>query len=439
VKAPRVLFLVLLVGCASSNESRPAPAPTVQAMPMPPQPAPNAYAAQGNAYEEQMDKLQDDQFDRREQALSRALRVTLGLEAIGPSAPQPASAHVKALRAAGLVVRIEPATDAQGNAFGENMVRLNNVLADHAAHGGLTDADKRAIQKNPQAMLRVSGLADQVALASSVTFDTNSSVQFLSLATMGRVSRILSGRPPSALSEAETTTLKGRVARVRRAEAAAATSLGLLATYEAVVNDGRDPKALDAFAEQTSKSFPMTPDVTDDDVKAYVAALPANPSEMMARYDAVMRNAMGPGGRQIVDGMKAQLDAAYAQARTAPPQAYAPPPAYAAPSAYPPPAPAPGPPVAGRAPPGMVGQVGQGYAAATAAANGNLPQALDSAANMFPPDGTVASSLRGVAAISRGDAKGAIDSALKLVPGGGLVKDALSFASGLLFGGKKGR
>jgi hypothetical protein len=29
--------------------------------------------------------------------------------------------------------------------------------------------------------------------------------------------------------------------------------------------------------------------------------------------------------------------------------------------------------------------------------------------------------------------------ALKLVPGGGLVKDALSFASGLLFGGKKGR
>ena len=422
-------------------------------MPPPPSPPPAYLAQMAMQQQEQMDKIEDGLLDQREKNTTRALKVTLGKEGavVGEAATESASAAARALRAANVKVRVEPVTDMSGAAMGQNLVILKDDFTDHLQHGGLTDADKRAIQKSMGRLpMRLQGLRNQIGLASAVTFETNTSVQSLVLSSQGRVAAVTGGRAGPALSDSERAWIKRVIARVRRAEAAAATSLGLLATYEAVLNDGGDPKALDGFAEKTLASFPLAPAITDDDVNAYVAALPQNPAEMRARYDAAMRSLAGPQGNQLQDNVQAQMNAAMAQAQAraaaASPYATQPPPGAAPPSAYPPPGAAtpPGsyPPPAANAPPypnapGFVGQARAGLDAATQARNGNLTGALDSAATMFPPDGTVGSSLRGLSAITRGDPKGAIYAALNLVPGGGLVKDALSFASGLLFGGGK--
>ncbi len=44
-------------------------------------------------------------------------------------------------------------------------------------------------------------------------------------------------------------------------------------------------------------------------------------------------------------------------------------------------------------------------------------------------DGSIQSSLKGVAALAKGDPKGAITAAISLVPGGGILKAGLSSVS----------
>jgi hypothetical protein len=73
-----------------------------------------------------------------------------------------------------------------------------------------------------------------------------------------------------------------------------------------------------------------------------------------------------------------------------------------------------------------------GVGAAQAAANGDVTGALQGAADAFPGDGPIHSSLEGIAALTKGDPKGALGAAINLVPGGGLIKEGLGAAMKLL-------
>jgi hypothetical protein len=66
--------------------------------------------------------------------------------------------------------------------------------------------------------------------------------------------------------------------------------------------------------------------------------------------------------------------------------------------------------------------------------DGDVLTLLDSAGELFPSDGPMRSSLKGITAIARGDAKGALDAALNLVPGGGVLKDGVGLAIKVLGG-----
>jgi hypothetical protein len=182
--APRRMALLTLVlslsACGGGHEATPPPRaqqPTAGSMPPPPPSQSPAYAAQMAMQQEQTDKLEDDLLDAREKSTMRALRVTLGKEGASPgeAATESASAAARALRAANVKVRVEPVTDMSGAAMGQNLVILKDDLTDHLQHGGLTDADKRAIQKSMGRLpLRLAGLRNQIGLASGITFETNS-------------------------------------------------------------------------------------------------------------------------------------------------------------------------------------------------------------------------------------------------------------------------
>ena len=82
-----------------------------------------------------------------------------------------------------------------------------------------------------------------------------------------------------------------------------------------------------------------------------------------------------------------------------------------------------------------INKVQKGIGVAQSIANGDAAGALQGAADMFPGDGPIQSSLQGMAALSKGDVKGALKSALglaSLIPGGSLIKEGLGVAGKLL-------
>jgi len=257
--------------------------------------------------------------------------------------------------------------------------------------------------------------------------------------------------------------VKRRLERLRRSEAIAASTMGMVAAYQAVVNNGGDPKALDAIAENTLKAFPLKPTVTDDEAKQYVAALKENVAAQRATYEKMMRATYGDA--KYEKDHKAQIDAMFKQAEDAESQKsvgqmqqdtmtkYNQDLAKCARGEDPGPGSMVGPGKCKEARanaasqqgggggaaggPAIPGQVQQGMGVANAVKNGDVSGALDGAAKMFPSDGTIGASLSGISALTKGDPKGALSAAMNLVPGGGLVKDGLSFAANLLFGGSK--
>jgi hypothetical protein len=312
---------------------------------------------------------------------------------------------------------------------------------------------------------------------SLATMQANSHVQTSSLSTMLRVSQLVRSRKMYGmdLNADDYGLVKRGLLRQKRAEAIAATTMAMLATYQAVLNDDGDPKALDVIADGALKSFPVKPDVSDDEAKQYVGALGQNVQKVKARYEAQMRKTWGDA--KYEKQFKQGIDAMFGQAETAQNQKSVGQMVSDTQAKYKtdvekckrgeqvdsgsmvgggtckalfkaaqsgdtsdlPPGAAKAFAETGGANNGAVaagampkGKAGAAINAAGAAANGDVDGALEAAGKMFPADGTIGASLQGIAALKKGDPRGAINAALSFVPIPGL-KDAFGFASKLLF------
>jgi hypothetical protein len=267
--------------------------------------------------------------------------------------------------------------------------------------------------------------------------------------------------------------IQGILGRQRRTQALAASTLGMLAVYEAVVGQQGDPKALDAIAQGTLDSFPLDAAASVEEAKAYVQNLAGNAAEQKAKYESWMRAAYGDDKyeKQYKAGIDRVFDHAgqagqtksIAQVQTDTMSRYNADLAKCARGEPLSPGSMVGPArckeargqgsasgdawgggvtqrsalgVAGTLPSspveGRMGQVEAGVQAAKAIAKGDLQGTLDAATNMFPGDGPIQSSIKGVAALTHGDWKTALTSAVSLAPGGALVKRGLGTATQLL-------
>ncbi len=435
----------------------------------------DAYTRADDAVDEQLDKLEKD-------ALS-AVRVSLGQEKWSENqpAPLPAATGVTALKKLKVKMKLEPVVNGLGGTS-DDFLQLKDeatdrlaILGRKSAEGTATAAEKKEMMAYGKIAFKLMDLRMQVSKISVAALTANSNVQSGSLQTMLRVSQMVRSRKTYEmdLNAEDYALVKRGLERQKRGEAIAATTMAMLAAYQAVINNGGDPKALDLIADGTLKAFPLKPSVSDAEAKAYVDALGQNVQKVKARYEAQMRKTWGDA--KYDKTFKAGTDAMFAQAEGAQnaksvsqivadtgnkyntdigkcmrgepidPGSMAAGPTckkvFRAAQTGDTSDLLPGALQAFKANGGANGAGSGGGAGGDAknamdlagsAANGDAGGALDGAAKMFPGDTTIGASLRGISALKNGDPRGAISAALTFVPVPGL-KDIFGLASKLLF------
>jgi hypothetical protein len=415
-----------------------------------------------------------------EKKVQHALKLALGQEGMTAAMPPPdaSSVTILALRGASMQLRIEPMTNMEGAAIADNLVVLKDSFSDRVVslqkkigEGKATPAEMKEIQAGAKFVGRLNDLKMQVSAISMVAMQTNTRVQIGGMTDMRMIASMVQSRKQHALdwTDDDWAEVQAILGRQRRTQALAAATIGMLAAYEAVIGQGGNPKALDAIAHGTLDSFPLDAAASVDEAKAYVQNLAGNAAEQKAKYESWMRSAYGDD--KYDKQYKANIDRIFdsagqagqtksiAQMQTDTTSRYNADLAKCARGEPLPPGSLVGPAKCkealaqgsggggagggaqvgvnsgGLAPgglPGRAGQVVAGVQAAKAIAAGDFQGTLDAASNMFPGDGPIQSSLKGISALTHGDVKGAFAAALSLAPGGGLMKQGLGMASQLL-------
>lgn len=443
--------------------------------------------AQGDAV---TDPVEDQELAKQEKDVQHALAFALGREAQMQGAPPPESSSqaLAELRAAHFKLRIEPVTNSSGAAIGGgDFIQLKDSFTDRVvalqaklASGTASPAERAEIAKGATQVMKLNNLKMQVTAVSHATLMTNVHVQNGGIATMLKIAGMVAVRKQQEMdwTDEDYARVKKILTRQKHWEALAAGTMGMLAAYEAVVSSNGDPKAIDAIADATLKAFPLDPQVSDDDAKNYVSHLSDNVQSQKAKYEAMMRSALGDAVYEAQ--YKANIDRMFAQAAGAANTKsvsqvasdanakYQADLAKCAAGQQPDPGSLVGPAKCQQARqqavsgggaggggddgsgggavggPGMpagaqnaINKVQKGIGLAQAVANGDAAGAIQNAADMFPGDGPIQSSLQGVAALTKGDFKGALKSAMglaSLIPGGSVIKEGLGLAGKLLGG-----
>jgi hypothetical protein len=426
----------------------------------------------------------DSQEVELEKKAQHALKLALGQEGMTPGLPPPqaSSATITGLRGAKMQLRIEPMTNASGGAIADNLVVLKDSFTEKVpalqqkvmAHTA-TPAEAQELQGGVQYVGKLNDLKMQVSAISMVALQANVRVQIGGMTDMRMIASMVQSRHERGLewTDDDWALVVSILGRQRRTQALAASALGMLAAYEAVIGQNGDPKALDAIAKGTLDSFPLEAAASVDDAKAYVQNMAGNAAEQKAKYESWMRAAYGDD--KYEKQYKASIDRVFdqaaqagqgrtiAQLQTDTTSRYNTDLAKCARGEPLPPGSLVGPAkckeaalggggasaggatgggvgagsgvLAGGLPAGAQGRLDQvqaGMQAAKAIANGDLQGTLDAAATMFPGDGPIQNSLKGVSALTHGDWKGALKAAISLAPGGGLLKQGLGTATQLL-------
>ena len=433
------------------------------------------------------DPIEDQEVAKQEKDVLHALSLAQGKEGMGPGAPpyEPSSQALAELRVAKFKLRIEPVTSASGAAVGGgNFVQLKDSFTDRLpalqakmTAGTATTGERAELMSGVKQVSKLVGLKMQVQAVSMAAMMTNTHVINGGLTTMLKIAVMVAVRKQQEMdwTDDDYARVKRILTRQKHWEAMGASTMGMLAAYEAVIGSTTgDPKALDAIGDATAKAFPLDPQVSDDDVKNYVSHLTDSVASMKSKYETMMRQAFGDqvyeaqyksgidalfaraggaGDTKSVSQVQADVNTKYQAdlakcARGEPID----------PGSMVGPAKCkdaraqaqsgggggdgsggPGGGGGGSVLPGGVqngvNTVQKGLGVANALANGDAAGAIQGAADMFPGDGPIQASLQGVAALTKGDFKGALKSALglaSLIPGGSLIKEGLGLAGKLL-------
>jgi len=359
------------------------------------------------------DKDEDEHLDDVEKQAIAAFQQALGKKAVhGGEPPHPSSQSISELRTSPIKIRVAPMKDREGKVIASNYVELVDSYSERmeslkrkVAEGTLTRAETAEIQGGSKYLFKVNDVRTSVMDVSIAAYMANLHVRLIANANIIKA-QVLTQTMTSLGSHdlaADRAVVRKNLTRQRRAEALAASTIGLVAAYEAVINEGRNPKAIDVIAESGLKAFPLKAEATEEEAAAYLEAWRTAPPRTRQAYEGTLRKRYGDA--EYDKSYKAGVEQMFAGAPVPPEAATARDRAAAA------------------------------TETASAIAHKDASGALDAAAKAFPGDGTVRASLEGAAALTRGDTKGAIQAALGLIPGGGLVKDGLGLAAKLLFPG----
>ena len=414
---------------------------------------------QGEALADEMEAKNDvlgQQVTEHEQKLVKALKQSLGQEAITPGGPPPtaASEAITALRGAKIKLSLVPVEDQNGKPVADNFLQLKDSFTDklkaRPAGAKMSPAELKEFQAASPHMQKLNDLRQQVLNLSMVTMQSNSMLQTNAMTTLLRVAGMVRTRKQQEMefNDADYKRVQLWLNLQRRVENVAAISLGLLAAHQAILNNDGDPKALELLATKALESFPKEPDVAVGDAKTYVKNLSGTVAQVKSQYEGMMRKVHGDARYEAQ--YKSGIDAMFAQAGAAESQKSVTQMANETSQKY----------EADRAkcyrgesvdpgslvsPPtckqlAELGKSGKPMPAAGAATEAAAEEAEDAGFDLFgsiPGLNLVKASIEGVAALAKGDAEGALKAAIGLVPGGGALKSTFDQVSKSLATTKK--
>jgi hypothetical protein len=301
------LFLVVstfIIGCAFPDPNAPTQGEGRQAHPSVSRAEQADIRARFQQKYTEDETRADEKVDELEKKALKAIRMSIGKQAWGPGQdpPESSSVAIRKLRAAKIKVRLTPITDEDGKAIDDNFLQLTDSYSERLTQQNrkiveqrLSKAEMREIQQGSKSVLSVNDLRQPVMSLSLIAFEANMEVPSLHLMQMLDVAGTVRGLKFAGmtLDAADYAHFKKGLTRLKRVEAIAAATLALLATYQAVLNDGGDPKALDVVAEGALKAFPLKVEATDAEARAYAKDLTANIAKVRGRYEGWMRKAYG--------------------------------------------------------------------------------------------------------------------------------------------------
>lgn len=304
MKRSSVLFPVILAlgGCSLFGGSK-QPEPEPQPEPLISQESKDT-ARQGDQAMLAAQKQMDEQIDKQEADLKKALLVALGKEAAfqGGQPPYPVSASVKELREAKIELSLAPVLDAQGNPVADQFVQLQDsyttkvtALSRKMAESKASKKEVKFIQNGAKHMVKINDLKAQVRAAVQPAMMSGWMVTTGSMTTMATVSHMIKTRRQMEMkwTEEDYELVRGLMVQQSRREAIAAVTIGLMASYQAVVDGGADGKIVDDVAAGSLEALPLEGTASLEDAKALVDGFDEHIEVARAQYEAQMRKAYG--------------------------------------------------------------------------------------------------------------------------------------------------
>ncbi len=218
-----------------------------------------------------LDARSDAELARLEERTLLALRLTSGQVTLADYLPVPQAAPqtILALRRTSVKLRLVPLANTTDlvdleDSAKDRIATITRKLSDHTA----TAAEAQEAMEYERVAFALTDLRIQVREVAAASTAATSFAQSAARTTEQR-----------ALNGAELAVVRRALLRQARADALAATTLALLAAYEAAINDGADPTAIEIIAKGGVQAFPLQTSISDDDARGYVASLAKTPPQ----------------------------------------------------------------------------------------------------------------------------------------------------------------
>ncbi|HQB45025.1 MAG TPA: hypothetical protein PLV85_15530, partial [Polyangiaceae bacterium] len=320
IRLGALVVAVLAGGCFPPQQ--PAQEPSGSAIPE----ESKAMVRQGDEMVLAAQKQMDEEIDKNQAEIEKAMKAAVGQEAsfAGGPMPMPASQAIKEVRAAKIELSISPVLDAQGKPVANQFMQLEDSYSKRAQEIGPKMASKKAtqaeikfLQDGVQHVQKINDLKAQVRLATTPAMNAGWMVTTGSMTTMTTVAGMIRSRRQMEMqwTDQDYEMVRQLMERQSRREAVAALSMALMATYQAVVNHGADPSLIDDVAKAGIEAIPLQGQASLEDAKTYVDHFAQNVEASQKTYEEQMRKTFGD--QEYEAKYKAQLDGMFAQAASA--------------------------------------------------------------------------------------------------------------------------
>jgi len=271
-------------------------------------------------------KQMDAEIDKNQADVDKAMKAALGQAAPYPGGnpPKPAAEAIKDIEKAKIKLEITPVLDAQGKPVAGQFVQLQDSYSKKVQKIGPKIASKKAtpaemkfVQNGVKYLPEINDLKAQVRLATMPAMQSGWMVTTGSMTTMATVASMIRSRRQMGMkwTDKDYELVRQVMERQSRRAAVAALDLAMLGAYQAVINNGADPKIIGDVAKAGLAALPLEGEASIEDARKYVDNFDQIVAASKQMYEQQMRKTFGDAEYEAK--YKAQIDSMFAQAASA--------------------------------------------------------------------------------------------------------------------------